>query len=560
MPAARWPRPEWTLVKEANDNQDFYECVALSGVARKNPGPGEAKIKEISILFDYEKEHTLVYKRWLEDMDVEIIPTELKMVTSSLSRPMETRQIAVIPLEKGRVGSEPVVIAAWVVKESTWSKKSAPVIKNLRERFLSRQLIPMAHTARKRAVMDLVVGPDNRRIFPELSQEACLMGDDFFICNILFIPGQVVCGTAQKSIQWMKNLENQEEAKKPQFRYLGKGKRKAKGKERPAEVAIARRVSMTSNAGQSPHHGLQDDVYEAEGGSSCRGETLIPSDLEADFPVPEVQSLLKVTGDPDFCQHREVLELPESGEPAAAGGDENFSGGQEVVTLPEAGEPAPEGDADLLAYAMGISLQVAEQRLIYFVQEEVPELRLEKAFDEWEVDSNDGCKAEGEARGPSGPAQTADIEQEMEEYLRVATPDIPALFPRPACDLSCGQDAGAINAAPRLEDYGAEILKMEQTEAEYRARREQAKVWRRERYEEIRGEREMRARQDLVWQGDLARRVEKTMERSEEERRAEEQRMKEVEREQLEEQKWNEERQQLEERRRKAEEKKKEDK
>jgi hypothetical protein len=77
---------------------------------------------------------------------------------------------------------------------------------------------------------------------------------------------------------------------------------------------------MTSSAGQSPYHSLQDDIYEAEGGSSCRGETPIPSNLEADFPEPEVQKLLKVTGDPDFCQHREVLELPESGEPAEMAG------------------------------------------------------------------------------------------------------------------------------------------------------------------------------------------------------------------------------------------------
>jgi hypothetical protein len=106
LQAARWSRPAWTLVKEANKNQDFYECIALSGVARKNPGPREAKIKEISILFDYEREHTLVYRRWLENMDVEMIPTEPKMVTSSLGRPVEARQIAVIPLEKGREGSE----------------------------------------------------------------------------------------------------------------------------------------------------------------------------------------------------------------------------------------------------------------------------------------------------------------------------------------------------------------------------------------------------------------------------------------------------------------------
>ncbi len=101
---------------------------------------------------------------------------------------------------------------------------------------------------------------------------------------------------------------------------------------------------------------------------------------------------------------------------------------------------------------------------------------------------------------------------------------------------------------------------MEQAEAEYRARREEAKVWRRERDEDLRRVLETRAWQDRVWKEELARRVDKTLERGEEKRIAEEQRMKEVEREQLEEQKKNEERQQLEERRRKVEEKKKEDK
>ncbi len=139
----------------------------------------------------------------------------------------------------------------------------------------------------------------------------------------------------------MNKLEDPEEAKKPQFRNLGKGKKKAKGRERPAEVSIARRVSMASSAGQSPHQGLQDDVYEAEGGSSYRGETPIPSDLEADFPEPEVQRQVKITGDPDFCQYRDVLELPESGEPAAEAEDsEDIGRGQEAAELPEAGRPA----------------------------------------------------------------------------------------------------------------------------------------------------------------------------------------------------------------------------
>ncbi len=301
-------RQEWTIVPEAKTNQDFYECVALSEVARDNPGPKRAVVKKISILFDYEQEHTLVYTgRWLDDMDVELIPTEPKTVTSSLGRPVETRQIAVIPFQPAKRGGEPVVIGAWVAEESTWSKKKVPAIRNLRDRFISRPTISMTHTARKPAAMDLVIGWDNRKIFSELAQEACLIGDDFVLCNIVFSPGQVIYGAAQKSIQWVNKLENPEEAKKPQFRNLGKGKKKAKGKARPAEVRIVRRVSMTSSAGQSPHHGLQDDVYGAEGGSSYREITPMLSDLEANFPEPGIQREVRTVGDPDFCQHRNVV-------------------------------------------------------------------------------------------------------------------------------------------------------------------------------------------------------------------------------------------------------------
>jgi hypothetical protein len=224
---------------------------------------------------------------------------------------------------------------------------------------------------------------------------------------------------------------------------------------------------MASSAGQSPHHGLQDDVYEAEGGSSYRGETPIPSDLEADFPEPEIQRLVRTIGDPDFCQHRDVLELPESGEPAAEAGDsENVGRDQEVAELPEVERPAHESDVDLLGYAIDASLQVAEEMNVYNVQDEIPVLRLEEPLNDWEVDSNDGYEAAGEARGPPGSAQAASGEQEMEGYLRVATPDIPTLFPRPAWDLSCKPDVRTGDAARRLEDYGAEYLRLERAEAE----------------------------------------------------------------------------------------------
>ena len=102
---ALWPRPEWTVVPDAKTNQDFYECIALSGVARFNPGPNRAVVKEIAILFDYNQEHTLLYKRWLGDMDVELIPTEPRTVTSSLGKPVETRQIPTFPFSLRRRGA-----------------------------------------------------------------------------------------------------------------------------------------------------------------------------------------------------------------------------------------------------------------------------------------------------------------------------------------------------------------------------------------------------------------------------------------------------------------------
>jgi hypothetical protein len=316
--------------------------------------------------------------------------------------------------------------------------------------------------------MDLVVGRDNRKIFPELAQESCYKGDDFVLCNILFSPGQVIYGPAQRSVQWVNSLEDPEEAKKPQFRNLGKGKRRAKGKARPAEARIVRRVSVESGAGQSPHHGLQDDLYEAEGGSSYRGDTPISFVLEADLPEPVIQREVRTVGDSDFCQHRNVVVLPESGEPAAAEAEdgEGLDRGRKVVELPEAEGPALESVVEFLGHAIDISMQEIEERNVYYVQDELPVLRLEEPPNDWEVDSNDGDEAAGEARGPSGPARATDMEQEMEEYLRVATPDIPALFPRPASDLSCRPDASAGDMARHMDDYGAEYLRQDQAEAE----------------------------------------------------------------------------------------------
>jgi hypothetical protein len=76
---APWPRPDWTVVPEAITDQDFYECIALSGVARFNHGPNRATVKDFPSYLTINK--TMLYKEWLGDIDVELLPTEPRTVT-----------------------------------------------------------------------------------------------------------------------------------------------------------------------------------------------------------------------------------------------------------------------------------------------------------------------------------------------------------------------------------------------------------------------------------------------------------------------------------------------
>jgi hypothetical protein len=147
----------------------------------------------------------------------------------------------------------------------------------------------------------------------------------------------------------------------------------------------------------------------------------------------------------------------------------------------------------------------------------------------------------------------------VEEYLRVATPDIEAMFRKPVWDMTGMLEASADETRRCLNEYGARCQEVEHEELVYRANREQAKVWRRARDEEIRRKQEAGAQQALIWQRDVARRAAKAMEKSEEKRKKAERRKK-AEKDQLEEHKRNEEKQQLEEKRRKEEAKKKEEK
>ncbi len=213
----------------------------------------------------------MVYNQWLTNMDVEVHPAEPVTVTSPIGRPIETWQIAIIPLVSTREGGESVLIAARIVDGSMWSRANAPGIKEFRNRFDARPAISMAHTCRNRGLFDLLVGRDNRKIFPEVLYEGWFKGDDLFLCGIPFKPSQVVCRAAQRDLRWIKQLNDPEDAKKPEFAAKAKAKAKARARARPGSIGINRRVSVTSSAGQSPRHGSRMTSGGQRGAAAAGG-------------------------------------------------------------------------------------------------------------------------------------------------------------------------------------------------------------------------------------------------------------------------------------------------
>jgi hypothetical protein len=241
-------------------------------------------------------------------------------------------------------------------------------------------------------------------------------------------------------------------------------------------------------------------------------------------------------------------------------GDADFCRDRAVVVLQEPEAPAVGAEVDVLSLAVNMSLQVGEERLVTYKEDEVPVVAQVEKASGWESDADVYPEFEGAVRGLSSPALTSEEEQRVEQYLRVVTPEIKAMFRKPVWDMTGIEYASATDVRRCLDEYGARCEEVERAEQEYRANREQAKVWKHAREEEKRCKEEEAAEQARIWRMDVQRGEEEAMKRSEEERKKEEKRRKKEEKRQLEEQKRIEAEQQLEEKRRKAEAKKKEEK
>ncbi len=132
-----------------------------------------------------------------------------------------------------------------------------------------------------------------------------------------------------------------------------------------------------------------------------------------------------------------------------------------MIELPVAELPALEGVEGFLSQVIDTDGQVVEERVVHYV-EGPPVGVLEEPPNDWEGDSVNGDKAAGEARGQGCPAQTATVEETMEAYRRVASPDIPALFPRTAASFSLEPGAGVYDLVRTMDGYGAKYKAAEE--------------------------------------------------------------------------------------------------
>ncbi len=90
---------------------------------------------------------------------------------------------------------EPILIAAYGVKDLAPAAEAAPELPLLRHRFLnSRPALTMGVLSQKGAPIELVIARDYKKHRPRLVDTSCFAIDKLFL--MVFHPGQFLCGHA----------------------------------------------------------------------------------------------------------------------------------------------------------------------------------------------------------------------------------------------------------------------------------------------------------------------------------------------------------------------------
>jgi len=90
---------------------------------------------------------------------------------------------------------DPILIAAYGVKDLAPAAAAAPELPLLRHRFPdNRPALSMGVLSQKEEPIDLVIARDYRRHWPVPISNSCFAADKLFLMKTTFHPGQLLCG------------------------------------------------------------------------------------------------------------------------------------------------------------------------------------------------------------------------------------------------------------------------------------------------------------------------------------------------------------------------------
>ena len=90
---------------------------------------------------------------------------------------------------------EPILIAAYGVRDLAPAAPAAPELPLLRHRFLdSRPALTMGVLSQKEGPIELVIARDYKKHWPMLIATSCFATDKLFLMKTVFHPGQFLCG------------------------------------------------------------------------------------------------------------------------------------------------------------------------------------------------------------------------------------------------------------------------------------------------------------------------------------------------------------------------------
>jgi hypothetical protein len=92
---------------------------------------------------------------------------------------------------------EPVLVAAYGVKELAPAATAAQELPLLRERFRrSRPALTMGGLSQKEGPVELVIARNYKRYWPRLIDTSCFAPDKLYLMKMVFHPGQLLCSEA----------------------------------------------------------------------------------------------------------------------------------------------------------------------------------------------------------------------------------------------------------------------------------------------------------------------------------------------------------------------------